>query len=84
MHIKGEEATMKSGKCPKCGSWEVYSGANISLKNGTYGANTIPSGGLFGQQGALDNYVCAACGYVESYISSAGFLEKIRRQWPKV
>ncbi len=73
---------MKKGKCPKCGSSEIYSGANISLKEGTYGSNTIPLGGLFGAMVALDNYVCTGCGYVESYINNPRDLKKIRAQWP--
>ncbi len=75
---------MKKGKCPKCGSQEIYSGAGISLKGGTYGCNTIPLGGVFGRHAPLDNYVCAECGYVESYINSAGDLEKIRSRWPHI
>lgn len=73
---------MKQGKCPKCGSREIHSGASISLKQGTYGCNTIPLGGLFGGHIPLDNYVCTGCGYVESYISRPGDLEKIRARWP--
>ena len=49
---------MKKGKCPKCKSSEVNTGANIKLKSGSYGYNTIPLGGLFGRQLVLDNYVC--------------------------
>ena len=30
----------------------------------------------------LDNYVCAACGYVESYISREEDIAGIRRKWP--
>jgi hypothetical protein len=32
----------------------------------------------------LDNYVCVACGYVESYILDASKLRKITEKWPKV
>lgn len=75
---------MKDGECPRCGSQEVYSGAKISVKGGSYGSNTIPLGGVFGSQLALDNYVCCDCGYVESYINKPADLDKIRRLWPKV
>ena len=73
---------MKKGRCPKCGSHDIYSGENISLKKGTYGSNTIPLGGLFGSMIPLDNYVCTACGYVESYINQPRDLKKIRERWP--
>ncbi len=73
---------MKKGKCPKCGSSDIYSGANLSFKSGTYGSNTVPIGGFFGGMAPLDNYICGQCGYVESYISRPGDLEKIRARWP--
>ena len=56
---------MKNGQCPKCGSKEIYSGANIPLKSGPFSSNAIPLG--LTSMAALDNYVCTACGLVESY-----------------
>ena len=74
---------MKSGQCPKCGSFEVYSGAYVPNKYVYY--NTIPvSGGLFSQVVELDNYVCVNCGYVESYISDEEQLRRIADKWPRV
>jgi hypothetical protein len=32
----------------------------------------------------LDNYVCVACGYVESYVGDATKLQKIVENWPRV
>jgi hypothetical protein len=32
----------------------------------------------------LDNYVCAACGYVESYVARRDHLNSIAEKWPKV
>ena len=77
---------MKSGQCPKCGSFDVYSGAYVPNKSGGgYGNNTIPvSGGLFDRNVALDNYVCVNCGYVESYISDEEQLQRIAKKWPRV
>ena len=76
---------MKSGQCPKCGSFEVYSGAYVTNKRGNYGSNTIPvSGGIFPQLAPLDNYVCVNCGYVESYISDEEQLQRIAEKWPRV
>ena len=76
---------MKSGQCPKCGSFDVYSGAYVPSKQGFHSSNTIPvSGGLFSQVVALDNYVCVNCGYVESYISDEEQLRRIAAKWPRV
>ena len=73
---------MKSGICPKCSSHEVFSGAGIALKKGPFGSNSIPIG--LTSMAALDNFVCAECGYVESYISDAGKLAELSRKWRKI
>lgn len=73
---------MKSGICPKCQSDSVYSGDGIPLKKGPFGSNAIPIGLTL--LAAMDNYVCAQCGYVESYISEDTKLEAIAKKWRKV
>ncbi|CAB1083250.1 hypothetical protein D1AOALGA4SA_10824 [Olavius algarvensis Delta 1 endosymbiont] len=73
---------MKTGKCPKCSSHEVFSGAGVSLKKGPFGSNSIPIG--LTSIAALDNFVCVECGYVESYISDPDKLAEISRKWDKV
>jgi hypothetical protein len=77
---------MLNGICPKCGSEEVYSGANRSRKTNGYGMNAIPiKRGFFEpSKVALDNYVCIRCGYVESYISNRQKLDEIAENWSKV
>jgi len=76
---------MLNGICPKCGSGEVYSGANVPNKKGYYGMNSIPIKGRFSPSlAALDNYVCIRCGYVESYISDGQKREEIAKNWSKV
>ncbi len=72
---------MKTGTCPKCASTEVFSGAGVVLKKGPFGSNAIPIG--LTSMAALDNYVCAGCGYVESYISDPGKLTEIAGKWDK-
>lgn len=72
---------MKEGKCPKCGSEEIYSGANVSAKSGPFGSNSIPI--TLMSIAALDNYVCTDCGYVESYVADAAKLKEIVQRWPK-
>lgn len=73
---------MKEGKCPKCGSEEVYAGVEVAPKSGPFGSNSIPVN-LF-SIAALDNYVCGQCGYVESYIADPEKLETISRTWRNV
>ncbi len=73
---------MKDGKCPKCGSREVYSGTNIPLKSGPFTSNAIPIS--LTSMAALDNYVCVSCGLVESYIADRYKLEDIVKNWDKV
>jgi predicted nucleic-acid-binding Zn-ribbon protein len=73
---------LKQGKCPKCGSEEVYSGIEVVPKSGPFGSNSIPVSIV--SIAALDNYVCTDCGYLESYIADAEKLKEIVRKWPKV
>lgn len=73
---------MLSGVCPKCGSTEVYAGTELNWKDGNNYSNTIPIS--FWRTAALDNYVCADCGYVESYVAKTKHLDMIRKNWPRV
>ena len=73
---------MKNGQCPKCGSKEIYSGANIPLKSGPFAGNAIPIS--LTSMAALDNYVCVTCGLVESYISDKDKLDDVVELWDKV
>lgn len=72
---------MKQGKCPKCGSEEVYSGVDVLPKSGPFGSNSIPISIV--SIAALDNYVCKECGYLERYIAEPEKLEEIGKKWPK-
>ena len=72
---------MKSGRCPKCGSDKIHQGTRIWCKRGEHHSNAIPIG-LF-NYAVLDNYVCADCGYVESYVAERYDLERIAEKWPK-
>ena len=73
---------MKNGSCPKCGSSEIHAGTEVFPKSGPFTCNAIPVS--LTTMAPLDNYVCTACGYVESYVSQAGDIDKIRRKWPPV
>lgn len=73
---------MKDGKCPKCGSTEVYCGSDVYPKTGPFTSNSIPIS--LSSIAALDNYVCTDCGYVERFISEPGKLKEIFIKWRKV
>ena len=73
---------MKDGKCPKCGSTEVYCGSDVYPKTGPFTSNSIPVS--LTSIAALDNYVCTDCGYVERFISEPGKLKEIFIKWRKV
>jgi hypothetical protein len=73
---------MKRGDCPKCGSSEVYAGTEVFPKSGPFSCNAIPVS--LTAMAPLDNYVCAACGYVESYINRGEDIATIRQKWPAV
>ena len=72
---------MRSGQCPKCGSNDVRKGTRLLFKRGFWYSNTIPI--TFWSHAALDNYVCANCGYVESYVGEQSDRESIAEKWPK-
>jgi hypothetical protein len=54
----------------------------VALKKGPFGSNSIPIG--LTSIAALDNLVCAECGYVESYVSDPEKLTEISRKWDRV
>ena len=76
--------TIKSGKCPVCGSDEVYTD-NTSVKRGE--RMIIPVTGwsrLF-----LDIYICTNCGYFKEFIAEKDLkdekkITKIKEHWKKV
>ena len=73
---------MKNGKCPKCGSSEVYAATDLLLKSGPFGSNSIPIS--LTSLAALDNYVCTSCGLVERYVADEEKLREIAKKWKAV
>ena len=73
---------MKSGKCPKCGSNNVFAAKDLPLKSGPFGSNSIPIS--LTSLAALDNYVCTDCGLVEHYIADPDKLREIEKRWATV
>jgi predicted nucleic-acid-binding Zn-ribbon protein len=70
---------MKNGKCPKCGSNNVFTAKDLPLKSGPFGSNSIPIS--LTSLAALDNYVCADCGLVEHYVADGDKLKQIAKKW---
>lgn len=73
---------MKDGKCPRCGSAEIYSGEELFLKAGPFNSNAIPIS--MTSVAAMDNYVCVDCGLVERYVAEDRKLSEIRKKWKPV
>jgi predicted nucleic-acid-binding Zn-ribbon protein len=77
---------MTDGKCPKCGSDEIYTDAIVSLRIVDTGANEVVSGGGLFDVTPIQcaNYACARCGYMERYVSSSADHKRIQQYWLKV
>ena len=79
---------MKSGKCPKCNSTEIFASyGKSSLDSGMSTGDGQPllrlrtaKSGLFGDDFKmlyLETYVCRVCGCVEQYVHDLDALGKI-------
>lgn len=68
--------------CPRCESSNIKAGTSVEGKEGLRGGNRIPLDST--HFASLDNYLCLACGYSESYINDRDALIRIEKQWPKV
>jgi hypothetical protein len=66
---------MTSGKCPKCGSEEIYSNKQVSEIAKRYSGPTFS---FWGRKRAIDTYVCCVCGFVEHYVVKGPELESIK------
>ncbi len=67
---------MKTGKCPKCNSREIYKHSTVSSRS-----NLAVS--MF-KQARLQDCVCASCGYMEVYVMKEEDLKKIKEKWERV
>ena len=72
---------MKSGKCPKCNSNNVFKKKNGVISESKH----IYVRGLttFTPRSDRISYVCAVCGYYENYILDSDVLSKIPGKWDK-
>jgi predicted RNA-binding Zn-ribbon protein involved in translation (DUF1610 family) len=67
-----EEQAMKNGPCPKCGSKEIYvnRGSDTSFRNMMYLD-------WWTRNVHVNDYICAKCGFIESYLENMEDMEKI-------
>ncbi|MCB0731268.1 MAG: hypothetical protein KDC88_09565 [Ignavibacteriae bacterium] len=67
---------MKTGKCPKCNSREIYKHSSVTARS-----NLAVS--MF-KQARLQDYICGQCGYLEVYVYKTEDLTKIKEKWERV
>ena len=72
---------MKSGKCPKCGSENIYQSVRPKVYN-TFGNFIYIKIGFLKNRGAnLIHYACDDCQYLESYVADDESMNTIREAW---
>lgn len=74
---------MKDGHCPKCGSANVYMKHRGVYASGGGDNFLIVHISTF-SDADFDDYLCADCGYIESYIADKSKLPVIASKWAKV
>jgi len=82
---------MRSGTCPKCSGTEVY-GARNGLSIGEYfqvGIRPHLEDGFRGvaathRTNDLWHYICATCGYSETYLHDDAAMAFVRQRWVRV
>jgi predicted RNA-binding Zn-ribbon protein involved in translation (DUF1610 family) len=72
---------MIHGQCPKCGSDEIYVDVTKS-KMGRSARDEMSVTGMISV--TLTNYVCADCGFTESYVVDPQARERIKRKWQHI
>lgn len=70
---------MRNGRCPRCGKGDIRVQAGFGRR---WGPRNILNVGFWGVA-KVDNYVCLACGYLESYVRAED-LGPIARSWEAV
>lgn len=74
---------MKKGKCPSCGSKNVYKKANgvQFLSGGGFYVNTL---GSSNKNQKYDSYMCEDCGLFENHVTDEKTLAEVGENWEKV
>ena len=76
-----QEAKMKTGKCPKCNSKEIYKRPTFSPPS-NFAIGNLALG--FFSQLRFHIYICTRCGYLEAYITDSEDLKEIKKKWQRV
>ncbi|MCR8968753.1 hypothetical protein [Facklamia sp. 7083-14-GEN3] len=67
-----------TGKCPKCGSEDIFV---VPGASGAYGmGNNIPIGSTIFSAVLVDRYVCSICGFTEEWIDTKD-IEKLQKKY---
>lgn len=79
-----DDSSLKSGKCPKCNSEEVYTDT-IYTKSSERMSIHITGWVLM----YFDIYICTNCGWFEEFVSEKDMndpntIDKIKKNWKKV
>jgi predicted nucleic-acid-binding Zn-ribbon protein len=67
------------GKCPKCGSREIF------IHDESIGQaipHSLPISGI--SRAVVVDYICSTCGYLESYVNDSIVLVKITKAWKRM
>ena len=75
--VRSEEMIMKNGKCPKCGSCDVY---KTSIGPGQRGFRQLS---MFTSV-KLAEFICCDCGLVESYLDDMNAVPRVKDKCTKV
>lgn len=71
---------MKSGKCPKCGSENIFVSSPKKIL-GHIGNWIFIKSGWTNKGAFLIHYVCDDCRYTESYVADTESMKHIRENW---
>jgi hypothetical protein len=75
---------MKNGRCPTCGSTEVYSrpqGIGFAQQTSVF---VYDAGSKMAKNSSTRAYVCAGCGHFELSMIDTSVIADIAKTWPKV
>jgi hypothetical protein len=75
---------MRSGRCPKCGSYDVRVGAREFTHLGQRRNTLLGSATVLDVAAHITVYVCLYCAYSEDYIEDPQALQEIAKKWPGV
>ena len=78
---------MKTGRCPKCNSTNIFSNSNgIDYGGDSYSIELWigSDNDRVNRQSDFTSYLCADCGYFENYLIDKDILWEVQKKWNKV